>query len=494
MKFQFSPLILPEPPQFQPNNLTELARNLGSSGSFTSLEKLKNFPIERSRNIDQILAAIEHGQANQVSQLEWVYLIQFKAQWDTEHPDQSIATSKAIWEVATYNSWLSRLLLWRLVLYHSTQVEKALAPTLAESFPIFVSRTKNSKPLPIQIGELVIQWQPGDHLARIACEHLLTPKDLLKRAELPQWIPAVRKALDYIPRQFANLHPPNTQQVDWLLRCLDQMTIQQRISAADRLLTQVTTKVGGSFPKLVAWLRRYYGTGELSKQAQKTLREWIGAVNYEDFQRLVAFLLQKEWLHPQSRESRQLNSRKEFWANYSNSFERIRILLPQASWNALNHQLNELDNEDIKILDEDGSDPTEVCIFDFGNWFVVEFFRGRGSETRLFRRTTQIEQLLFDSAKISLKRIRRLGGEVHDHVFCWQGSCEEWLRSRENGILPNESTQYFQGLPKAFSIYDPKTGLPKPSWNDQQQREEQLISWKRVIAKLEREASEYRHD
>ncbi len=135
-----------------------------------------------------------------------------------------------------------------------------------------------------------------------------------------------------------------------------------------------------------------------------------------------------------------------------------------------------------------------MCIFDFGNWFVVEFFRGRLSETRLFLRTTQIEQLLFDSAKISLKRIRHLGGEVHDHVFCWQGSCEKWLRSRENGILPNEGTQYFQGLPKAFSIYDPKTGLPKPSWKDQQQREEQLISWKRVIAKLEQEASEYRHD
>ena len=200
MKFQFSPLILPEHPQFQPNNLMELARNLGSSGSFTSLEKLKNFPISLSRNIDQILTAIEDGQANSVSQFEWVYLIQSKAQWDTEHPNSSIATSKAIWEVATYNSWLSRLLLWRLVLDHSTQGE-SLAPTLAECFPTFVSLTKNPKPLPIQIVELVILGQSGAEVARIAREYLLTPKELLKRAELPVWIPIVEKALDYVARQ-----------------------------------------------------------------------------------------------------------------------------------------------------------------------------------------------------------------------------------------------------------------------------------------------------
>jgi hypothetical protein len=260
--------------------------------------------------------------------------------------------------------------------------------------------------------------------------------------------------------------------------------------------------VGGSFPKLVDWLRRYYDpriTGErwhqLSEQAKRALREWIGAVNYGDFTNLVDRLLQV--LRIEGREQNQLHRRKEFWANYSNRFERIRILLPQTSVNALDRRVF---TADIEILATDGSDPTEVCIFDFGEWFVVEFFRGAGSETRLFRQNAHIEQVLFRSSKLSVKQIRRLHSDihddtyVHDHVFCWQGSCERWLTLRENGIQPNEGTQYFKGLPKTFGIYNSKTGLPKPSLDNQQTREEKLMYWKRIIVKLEREAREYRDD
>ncbi len=194
---------------------------------------------------------------------------------------------------------------------------------------------------------------------------------------------------DYIACQFANLHPPNTQQVDWLLRCLDAMTIQQQISAVNNLLTQIPTTVGGSFPKLVDWLQRYYsprGTGErwhrLTEQAKRALREWIGAINYGDFANLVNRLL--EVLHNiENFEKNQLESRRKFWARHSNRFERIRILLPQAAVKALNDRDFTADIETLAI---DGSTPTEVCIFDFGEWFVVEFFRGAGSETRLFPR------------------------------------------------------------------------------------------------------------
>lgn len=478
MKFQFSPLILPEPPQFQPNNLMELARNLGSSGSFPNLKKLENSPIPKSRSIEEILAQIQHNQANQVSGLEWVYCIQSKALWDREHPDSSKATSKAIWEVATHNKWLSSLLLWRLALYHSGQGEKALAPTLAECFPTFVSLTKNPKPLPIQIVELVIQGQSGAEVARIAREYLLTPKELLKRAELPQWIPVVEKASDYIARQFSTLHSPNIQQVDWLLRCLDEMLVEQQISTVNDLLTQIPTTVGGSFPKLVDWLQRYYsprGTGErwhrLTEQAKRALREWIGAINYGDFANLVDRLLNilslDDW------EERQLRSRRKFWADYSNRFERIRILLPQTSVNVLERRVF---TADIEILATDGSTPTEVCIFDFNEWFVVEFFRGAGSETRLFPRNVYIEQVLFGSSRLSVKKLRRLGGEVHDHKYCWQFFCEKWLQ--EKGIYPNPGLNP-RTIPEDYKLRD---------------REKQLLRWQQDIEKLEREAKEYRDD
>lgn len=478
MSFVFSPLTLPEPPQFQPNNLAELAKKLGSPGSFPDLKNLENSGIPRSRSMEELLADIQHGEAHPVSRLEWVYCIQTKALWDKEHPHRRMATSEAIWEVAAHNSWLSRLLLWRLALYHSGQVEEVLAPTLAECFPIFVSRTKDTKSLPARIVQALTQEQPGYGVARIACEHLLTPKELLERAELPHWIPVVGMALDCVPFQLSTLKPPNQQHVDWLLRCLDEMSVQQQVSAVNYLLTQVPTKVGGSFPKLVDWLRRYYGprvTGErwhqLSDQAKRALREWIGAINYSDFANLVDRLLVV--LRIEDWEQNQLRRRREFWAKYSNRFERIRILLPQTSVNALDRRVF---TADIETLATDGSAPTEVCIFDFGEWFVVEFFRGPGSETRLFRRNAQIEQVLFGCPRLSVKRLRCLGGEVHDHKFLWQFYCQEWLQKK--GIYSNP------GTPPSRN----------PTDDQLQDRLRGLVRWELEIKNLEREARDYGHD
>ena len=75
-----------------------------------------------------------------------------------------------------------------------------------------------------------------------------------------------------------------------------------------------------------------------------------------------------------------MKKRRKFWADYSNRFQQLRILLPQSSLTAISNQYR----GNVDRLEDDGSDTTEVCIFNFGEWIVVEFFRGRGSETRLF--------------------------------------------------------------------------------------------------------------
>jgi len=270
------------------------------------------------------------------------------------------------------------------------------------------------------------------------------------------------------------------------------MSKQQQIRGVEYLLTSVSQAVGGNQPKLVNWLRQNYGSGmissrwnELSSQAKIALRKWIGAVNYNDFQKLVDLLLKQlsleEW------ERNQLERRKGFWANYSDRFERIRILLPQSSFNVLNAHFS---NQDVNLLSEDGTKATEVCIFDFGDRFVVEFFRGPGSETRVFKRDLRIEKELFQSLFLSIKRLRCLGGEIHDHVFCWQHYCEKWLRE-VNNIYPNESTVNFKGLPFKYSQYNCKTGLPAPSLDDLEQRQRKLSRWKHEIQQLEREAMDY---
>lgn len=124
----------------------------------------------------------------------------------------------------------------------------------------------------------------------------------------------VGKALDCVACQFTKLKPPNEQQVEWLLRCLNEMSLKQQLSAVNELLTQVPPEVGGSFPGLVDWLREHYSlrvTGEQwhqFSQAKRALREWIGVVNYGDFTNLVDRLLQV--LQIKSWEQNQLASAK----------------------------------------------------------------------------------------------------------------------------------------------------------------------------------------
>ncbi|WP_257236605.1 EH signature domain-containing protein, partial [Nostoc sp. 'Peltigera malacea cyanobiont' DB3992] len=221
------------------------------------------------------------------------------------------------------------------------------------------------------------------------------------------------------------------------VKLFDEMSESQQIKAVNYLLTNVSNDIATNHSLLVDWLRHNYRNGEnwykLSDPARQRLREWIGGINYGDFQKLVNLILNK--LDLQNFESNQLCRRRNFWADYSNRFERLRILLPKTSQIAIGYQIQ----GDVDLLEDDGSDPTEICIFDFGECFVVEFFRGGGSETRLFPKNSTNEQILFGESTLSVKRIRCLGGDKHDHVYLWQEFSPTWLKNY--GILPNPNTQ-----------------------------------------------------
>ncbi|MBD6615709.1 hypothetical protein FNW02_07650 [Komarekiella sp. 'clone 1'] len=460
MNFQFSISSLPETPQCSPNQLINLASNLS--------DITISIP-----SVDKILEAIEQGKADQVSQLDWVYCIHAKAQWDQQNIDRSWKTSAAIWKVAISNSWLQHQLLWRLALYYSGQQEQVLAKSLAESFDVFANSDLVSHLLPVQIIRALCDKQAGRELAKIACEQRVNRTELLNaiRDSLPVWIPLFSQFVENITPYFSTIISANKSQVKWLLSCLDEMSDSQRIEAVNHLLTNVSNSVATNHSSLVDWLQNNYRNGEnwykLSDPARQKLREWIGGINYGDFQKLVNIILNK--LDLQDFESNQLSRRRDFWANYSNRFERLRILLPKTSQIAIGYQIQ----GDVDLLEDDGSDRTEVCIFDFGEWFVVEFFRGRGSETRLFPKNSRNQQILFGESTLSVKRIRCLGGDKHDHVFLWQIFSRAWLAN--NGIVPNPNTQPSRN----------------PTAEQLRQRENKLERWKREIEYLEREARLY---
>jgi len=249
------------------------------------------------------------------------------------------------------------------------------------------------------------------------------------------------------------------------------MSLEQQVNAVNHLLTHISNDIVIQHPQIIDWVRQNYHSGDkwyrLSEAARQKLREWIGAVNYGDFQKLVDLILNR--LHLQNWEENQLRKRRDFWADYSNRFQRLRILLPQSSLNAIGNQFN----GDVDILENDGSDPTEICIFDFGDWLVAEFFRGKGSETRLFPNNSTNQQLLFGQSKLSVKQIRCLGGDRHDHKYLWQHFCRQWLS--RHGIHLNPGTQSHQ----------------IPTEQRLQEREYRLPQWRSEIEQLEREAKEY---
>jgi EH_Signature domain len=455
--------------QHPSSQLLELAKKLGND-DFTELNKLINIEPFQARSIDEILVDIESDRADSISALEWVYLIHTKEEWDREHLSKSVSTSKAIWQVAMSDSWLRQILCWQLG-WHYGNYQQVLAPSLVECLAEFTPQIQKIKPLVGSIIQAISENQPVSKLAKIAHVHLLTPQQLLEKAQLPSEIAITIDALEYVATIFCQ--HPTIEQVDWLVKCLDKMMMEQQLKAVECILTEKKTKaLGGTLTPLVEWLQRYYGprtTGDLwhqlSDNAKQALRDWIGSVNYNDFANLISNLL--DVLQVEDFERNQLRRRREFWAKYTNRFQRIRILVPQDSIDLCGDGFI----ADIEILKRDGSSPTEVCIFDFSSHFVVEFFRGVGSETRLFARTNEIEQQLFGSHKLSVKCLRRLGGEVHDHKYLWQFYCEQWLRGK--GICLN---------PDTFPAR-------KPEYHKELDREKGLARWRSEIIALEAEAT-----
>ncbi len=285
------------------------------------------------------------------------------------------------------------------------------------------------------------------------------------------------------------------------------MATNQQQQQVELLLRELSLESNNSFPELISWLRDKYGHRSinsrwrsLSSQGQSTLLQWPNAGTWADFEKLLDVLLdgldsELQYHNPDtgkykklSSQINQLERRKGFWSNYRDRFERCRILLPQKSANWVSQQLK----RDIDILVSDGSEETEVCIFDFGDNFIIEFFRGEATEMRLFNRqqNPQIEEILFVSSGLSIKSLRYLGGKVFDHAYLWQAYAEKWLRV-EHGIFPNYRTAFFAGLTSPYDRYDPKTGLATPSVEKQQIRERKLRRWEDKIKQLEAEAQLY---
>jgi hypothetical protein len=391
-------------------------------------------------------------------------------------------TARNIWRASQDLPWLKLRLFWGTALYWSHQ-QNGVSRSIAENISAFTPQDYQDE-LTRDILIILCNPQPEKEIAKLSYKRNLSPRQLFQAVDLPQEIDVSKNALNFIADLFLNNDNANT---DVLLACLYEMSQQQELATVEKLLLGIPSSWITFFPQLVDWIKNRYSPRipnsrwhKLSGKAKENLRKLIGMANYEDFSKLVDRLLEQE-KYPQ------LKSRCTFWSNYSDRFQRIRILLPQSTINRLGSYLSD---RDYLKLEDDGSQETEVCIFDFGNWFVIEFFRGDGSETRIVANNHNLDYPLFESKNLSVKRLRYGADcERHDHVYCWQSFCEPWLRNR--GILPNEGLTNFKINDKRIEPYNPNIGLPAPEDEQLDDRDQQLQQWEQTIAQLEQEAKVY---
>ncbi|MEA5535983.1 EH signature domain-containing protein [Crocosphaera sp. XPORK-15E] len=492
MTFHFSTLILPEFSQLTARELLRLAGSNNDESGIMSpalADGITNHNVKYPRSLDEIFQDIEQGNTQNLSSLEWIHCINLKKIWEQKNQEKSNNISENIWNFAKDNPWLKHYLFWNLVLHYSQSINcPEVSNSLLEQFTLYVPQTDRDRCIVKIIKSLQDQNNYAYNLAKISLDKLQTPRQLFANLDLPQKILEINHALDKVCSQFINSTTRNNTQVTWLINCLEEMNKQRQVNGVNLLLENISREDSIKYPELVNWIKQYSSPSlpnsfwnQLSSSAKKSLCQWMGAANYQDFQQLIQLILQRLYLEDWKKN--QLERRKDFWWNYCDRFERIRILLPPSSAKVLS---SDLGNQNTTILKEDGSEMTEVCIFDFGQWLIVEFFRGRGSEIRLFPKTPELEKKLFEDDNLCLKKLRFYGGETHDHVFCWQGDCVQWLRQRE--IYPNEGTIYFKGLPRQHCQYNPNRGLPAISPEDRRKRRQKLRYWREDIQQLEEEA------
>jgi hypothetical protein len=481
---RFLPIRLEAPPSCSPEHLLDVAGALNATVPYGRLLQLAGLATFPPKGVEQILALLDTRELESISLLEWVHFLNEKHRWDEQNPKRARVTSQAVWRAARILSGLRALLLQQTALYHGgfdTPVS-TIAPSLVEHFGT-VHDVPDSQ-LAVRIIEGLKSRKQGLDMAILCLEQSLTPAELAERARLPSFLPGVLAGWSHCVDAFLAVHRSRaTSSQSWLTRCVAELSLELQVQAVEKMLLGIKPEdATESFPALVAWVTRWYGPtrspgrwGRLSSDAKRQLRGWTGAVHYQDFDRVYKMMVRGDFsetlgLNEHNNEYK-LRTRVQFWRNYQSQFQRIRILLPPTTYRLLSNDFSAFNTQEIARLANDDSrewDLTEVCIFEFDEWYVAQEFRGSGSGIRLFRKSRKLEKTLFEG-ELSLMELRVLEVEsVHDHVGDWTGRCQKFLDSK--GIKPDPKTT-------RLTVH-----RPDPGW---------LKNWDRARLKRERHALEW---
>ncbi len=464
-----------------PSRTLAVAERFQDSGD-SPLRALPPAPRYPPRPVDKLVEALYLGQGTDISLMEWVIFLREKPQWDARYPGKANDSAYRVWLLALTHPPLWEMLLWRWGLQLLGQ---------GELLPDSIAR--NAKTISGRVTrDFQGRWKLLEGMQRGGARGLATmsmlngrsPEALLGGEGLPTWGSGLESALRLCPEVFTE---HRSKQTGWLIRCLEEMTLEPQLEAIEHLLKTISSQVASAtHVPLIEWLGHWYGptTGparwsRLSPEAKRTLRDWTGAVHYRDFEQLVKMMCRSSHTQTlgldQHNNEYKLRSRVDFWKRYRSQFLRLRILLPKTTFRLLKVDFSMLHTEDIAQLEPDPSpdrDLTEVCIFEFEAWIIAQEFRGPGSGIRLYKKTPDNTRVLLQEP-LSLMKLRAHSYDaVHDHVGIgsWEGRGERLLKARD--IQPEA------GL-KALSV---KAGRDEAdylkNWNRaRERREQEARSW-----------------
>lgn len=445
------------------------------------------------RSLSQIIVLIRNGHIEAITIMEWLYIFQEGFEYESGEKEESNEICVLLWQAIFSQRSVKHIALFKAAQYLDSQ-QTNYPKMLIKTLDLAISFADKQDQL--RLNWLVsIRDKEYKKSANDAYVMRYPPVEYMKALGFPTSATYRNNVLKEVVRVLPKDIDGYCSQ--WLLASFKEMTYQELLYNCEQLICS-----NKAYCKQVEdWVKSkclpdskdsyWY---DLTDNSRKLLKKRYALSNYYHFSQLASIICYPviaKALKLTEQEVKQIQSRAAFWQNYSDEFNRIKILLPYETSKLVLTSLN-IDKENIITLPDVETESSEVCVFELSNQIIVEVFRGSSSEIRIFEKSARNEQRLLNDRELTLSKIRNmLQDYVHDHVLLWQYYCEKMLRTNLN-ILPNVNTQYFKGIPKRFSNYCNRTGLPVPSDSLIQQRLEQLEKWNDTFWEREFKTEEYK--
>ncbi|USD34053.1 hypothetical protein CTT30_08290 [Vibrio coralliilyticus] len=441
---------------------------------------LPNFP---PRTLAQLVALVDEGKSDTISVLEWLEVIENESYWGGLTPSQELEACRAVWMIICTSSTLGGIAYFKAALAAQGQPSSMVQPLLASM--TIVRGVQGLHQICVQKIDWITAIQNKDYaaLAQACYQANVAPRKRIRQLMLPNANKYGERIIPHLA-DCTSMAPTESDQV-WLGSCFQELkTTSHRVAFCDKILLNYGARLKqGVLLSLLEELclpnSEYSLWYQLSDNALQKLKSLFNLTSFSELQAITNKLLGRDMAQNLSipeEQQNQLRGRTLFWSNYSEKFDRLRVILPRGTKDLLEYSGLRF-SEQVSVFKQQKANNVEVFIFGLGKLIVVEVLRGPISESRFYKNNKWNAERLFNSEFNSLDELRELAQvEVHDHVFLWQYYCEKLLRTQFK-VTPNESLSNFAGLSRHKSRYSHSSGLAKPTLDRINERKEMLEIW-----------------